>query len=81
MGLWARITRIFRAGTGAALDKLEDPEIPNLMVQEYIPGLDDQIYIFNGYFDGQSDCRIGFTGNKIRQYPIHVGCATTNRRP
>jgi phage shock protein A len=27
MGLWARITRIFRAGTGAALDKLEDPEM------------------------------------------------------
>lgn len=27
MGLWARLTRLFRAGTGAALDKLEDPEM------------------------------------------------------
>ena len=27
MGLWARLTRIFRAGTGAALDKIEDPEM------------------------------------------------------
>lgn len=27
MGLWARISRLFRAGTGAALDKLEDPEM------------------------------------------------------
>ncbi len=27
MGLWARIMRIFRAGTGAALDKIEDPEM------------------------------------------------------
>src|SRR4028119_443190 len=27
MGLWARITRIFRAGTGAALDRIEDPEM------------------------------------------------------
>jgi phage shock protein A len=27
MGLWARIARIFRAGTGAALDKIEDPEM------------------------------------------------------
>ncbi len=27
MGLWKRITRIFRAGTGAALDKIEDPEM------------------------------------------------------
>lgn len=27
MGLWQRIKRIFRAGTGAALDKIEDPEM------------------------------------------------------
>lgn len=27
MGLWARLKRLFRAGTGAALDKLEDPEM------------------------------------------------------
>jgi predicted ATP-grasp superfamily ATP-dependent carboligase len=56
--------------------KLEDPALPNLMVQEYIPGNDDQIYIFNGYFDGSSDCRVGFTGHKVRQYPVHVGCAS-----
>ena len=55
---------------------LEDPESPNLMIQELIPGGDDQVYIFNGYFDGNSDCRAGFTGRKIRQYPVHVGCAS-----
>jgi len=27
MGLWARIKRLFRAGTGAALDKMENPEM------------------------------------------------------
>ena len=27
MGLWARIRRLFRAGTGAALDRIEDPEM------------------------------------------------------
>jgi phage shock protein A len=27
MGLWARLTRLFRAGTGAALDKIENPEM------------------------------------------------------
>lgn len=27
MGLWQRVKRIFRAGSGAALDKLEDPEM------------------------------------------------------
>ena len=57
-------------------ERLEDPLAPNLMLQEYIPGDDDQIYIFNGYFDSQSDCVVGYTGHKIRQYPIHVGCAS-----
>ncbi|MFA6146776.1 MAG: hypothetical protein WC899_01020 [bacterium] len=55
---------------------LEDPDHPNLMLQEYIPGGDDQIYIFNGYFDHRSDCLCGFTGHKIRQFPVHVGCAS-----
>jgi predicted ATP-grasp superfamily ATP-dependent carboligase len=56
--------------------EMEDPDDPNLMLQEYIPGGDDQVYIFNGYFNRQSDCLVGFTGHKIRQFPIHVGCAS-----
>jgi D-aspartate ligase len=56
--------------------EMEDPKNPNLMLQEYIPGGDDQVYIFNGYFDRKSDCPIGFTGFKIRQFPVHVGCAS-----
>jgi D-aspartate ligase len=56
--------------------EMEDPEMPNLMLQEYIPGDDDQIYIFNGYFDRRSRCLAGFTGHKIRQFPVHVGCAS-----
>lgn len=55
---------------------LEDPEAPNVMLQEYIPGGDDQIYIFNGYFNENSDCLAAFTGHKIRQFPVHVGCAS-----
>lgn len=55
---------------------LEDPDSPNLMIQEYIPGGDDQVYIFNGYFNEQSECLASFTGFKIRQFPIHTGCAS-----
>lgn len=55
---------------------LEDKDSPNIMLQEYIPGDDDQIYIFNGYFDKNSECLAAFTGHKIRQFPIHVGCAS-----
>ena len=59
-----------------AYRRMEDPQAPNLMIQELIPGTDDQVYIFNGYFDRNSDCLAGFTGYKVRQYPVHVGCAS-----
>ena len=55
---------------------LEDPDQPNLMIQELIPGADDQVYIFNGYFNAKSECLAAFTGYKVRQFPIHVGCAS-----
>jgi len=54
-------------------DAVEDPENPNLMLQEYIPGGDDTVWMFNGYFDAHSECLAGFTGKKIRQCPIHKG--------
>jgi predicted ATP-grasp superfamily ATP-dependent carboligase len=56
--------------------EMEDPDAPNLMLQEYIPGGDDQVFIFNGYFNRQSECLTGFTGYKLRQFPVHVGCAS-----
>jgi predicted ATP-grasp superfamily ATP-dependent carboligase len=56
--------------------ELEDPEFPNIMLQELIPGDDTLVWIFNGYFDAHSDCRFPFTGRKLRQHPIHVGCAS-----
>ena len=65
-----------RAELLAEYREMEDPDDPNLMLQEYIPGGDDQVYIFNGYFNRESDCLVGFTGHKIRQFPIHVGCAS-----
>jgi phage shock protein A len=40
MGLWARITRIFRANTGAALDKMENPE---LVLQQTIRDMRDRV--------------------------------------
>jgi predicted ATP-grasp superfamily ATP-dependent carboligase len=54
-------------------DRMEDPQEPNLMLQEYIPGGDDTVWMFNGYFNESSECVIGFTGKKIRQCPIHRG--------
>jgi len=54
-------------------DALEDPSEPNLMLQEYIPGGEDSIWMFNGYFDSASECVVGFTGKKLRQCPAYTG--------
>lgn len=54
-------------------DALEDPANPNLMIQEYIPGGDDTVWMFDGYFNDRSDCLLAFTGKKIRQYPVSQG--------
>lgn len=54
-------------------DELETPENPNLMIQEYIPGGSDMVWMFDGYFDNESNCLFGITGKKIRQYPAHSG--------
>lgn len=40
MGLWARFTRIFRASTGAALDRIENPE---LVLQQTIRDMRDRV--------------------------------------
>ncbi len=40
MGLWQRIKRIFRAGTGAALDRVENPE---MVLQQTIRDMRDRV--------------------------------------
>jgi D-aspartate ligase len=60
----------------AAYRRMESPQAPNLMIQEYVPGKPETIWMFNGYFDGQSACRVGFTGKKIRQTPPYTGATT-----
>lgn len=65
-----------RAALLEAYEALEEPDEPNLMLQEYIPGGDDTVWMFNGYFDARSACLAGFTGKKIRQYPVHRGATT-----
>lgn len=53
--------------------EMEDPAEPNLMLQEYIPGGERDVWMFNGYFDGRSECLAGFTGRKLRQTPVYTG--------
>lgn len=54
-------------------DSLEDPISPNLILQEYIDGEDDSVWMFNGYFNQRSECVAAFTGKKLRQCPAFSG--------
>ena len=56
--------------------RMEDPANPELMLQEYIPGGDDCIWMFNGYFDRKGECVAAFTGRKLRQHPVHTGATS-----
>jgi D-aspartate ligase len=60
----------------ALYDRLEDPADPNLMLQELIPGGDDTVWMFNGYFDARSEPLFGVTGKKIRQNPVYTGATS-----
>jgi predicted ATP-grasp superfamily ATP-dependent carboligase len=49
---------------------------PNVMLQEYIPGGTESVWMFNGFFANRSECLVGFTGQKIRQAPPFRGATT-----
>jgi D-aspartate ligase len=54
-------------------DRVEVDDKPNLMLQEYIPGDAQSIWMFNGYCDVDSQCLMGLTGIKLRQCLPHTG--------
>ena len=56
--------------------EMEDPDEPNLMLQEYIPGGDDAVWMFNGYFNHESHCLVAFTGRKLHQTPVYTGATS-----
>jgi len=57
----------------------EDVEAPNLMLQEYIPGADETVWMFNGVFNERSECVAAFTGQKLRQHPSDGGATSLGR--
>ena len=56
--------------------KLEAAGSPEVLLQEYIPGGPESVWMFNGYFDEGSECLLGYTGQKIRQHPPYTGFTT-----
>ena len=53
-------------------EEMETPEDPNLMLQEYLPGT-HRVWMFDGYFNEESECLFGLTANMMRQYPAYTG--------
>jgi len=47
-----------------------------VMVQEIIPGFDDQMYVFDFYVDRNGRVTHTFTAQKLRQFPINFGSST-----
>ncbi len=72
--------RMFIAKTKRELlylyDRYEDPSNPIFMLQEFIPGGEDSVWMFNGYFNERSECLFGITGRKIRQMPAYTGATS-----
>jgi predicted ATP-grasp superfamily ATP-dependent carboligase len=48
----------------------------NVMLQQYIPGGPDSIWIFHGYADRDGETVFGLVGNKLREYPVDTGLTT-----
>ena len=53
--------------------------VTNLIFQEYIPPADGEDWFYHGYFNGRSNCRVGFTGRKLRSYPPFAGPTTLGK--
>ena len=54
-------------------DTLQSQQQQNVMLQEFIPGNVDSVWMFNGYFNERSECLAGFMGRKLRQRPVATG--------
>jgi predicted ATP-grasp superfamily ATP-dependent carboligase len=49
---------------------------PNCIVQEYVPGDPDSVWMINAYADADSRLTFASTGRKIRQWPPYTGATS-----
>jgi D-aspartate ligase len=72
-------TRLFLADSPDMLKSLFDSIYPvhqDLVIQEYMPGKDSQLYWGVSYLDAQGEPLAVWSGRKLRQYPRRFGTAT-----
>jgi D-aspartate ligase len=68
--------RVYASGRELARDELARSMADDLLVQEYVPGGDRQLYSFHGYADEQGRLLAWFIGRKIRTYPALTGMSS-----
>lgn len=66
-----------------AYARMESAHQPQVVLQDWIPGDSDSVWMFNGYFGRDGDCLCAFTGRKLRQRgprtgPTSLGVCQTN---
>ena len=49
---------------------------PNCVLQEYIPGGPETVWMINGYVDERSELVYAATGRKLRQFPAYTGATS-----
>jgi D-aspartate ligase len=54
-------------------DQNENSSSPNFFIQEHISGPVESSWMFNGYFNHQSECLFAMTGKKVLQSPPEAG--------
>jgi predicted ATP-grasp superfamily ATP-dependent carboligase len=64
-------------------ERMESDVRPQVMVQDFIPGGSDSVWMFNGCFGAGAKCLFGATGRKLRQRaagtgPTSLGVCTPN---
>jgi D-aspartate ligase len=57
----------------------ERREGQNVIFQEYIPAACSEDWFYHGYHNVRSDCRVGYTGRKLRSYPAFAGPTTLGK--
>ncbi len=45
----------------------------NVILQEYIPGSANSVWIFHGYSNAAGELIVGLVGNKLREFPVDTG--------
>ena len=66
-------------GLEKALQRVQNSNL-EVMVQQIIPGFDNQMYVFDVYINKEGRPTHTFTGQKLRQFPINFGSSTLTRQ-